>query len=111
MQFIGANSQVFKFKFTNNGTNVDIGWDWNLGDGAGLALRSSSASSGTGGFTLYARNNTTNEYALKGTVDGTLTWNTNPVIVSGDDARKIWVTTSSSVPQGAVDNDIVLVKV
>ena len=112
LQFVGANDKIFKFKLTESGNNVDIGWDWAAGDGAGVAFRNSnfSTTAQQGAFRIYARKNTTAEYVLQGDASGALTWCGNPVIVSGDDARKIWVTTSSSYSSDYANGDIVLVK-
>jgi hypothetical protein len=73
LTLIGYNNKEFSFKFGGNGKHVDIGYDWDSGHGAGMVLR--SADHGVAGsFILYARKNTTNEYALTGTTDGSLTW-------------------------------------
>jgi len=69
----GASSRDFSFKFSQSGANVDVGWDWTAGHGAGLALRSAGGSN-AGDFVLYARKDTSAEYALIGSTGGVLTW-------------------------------------
>lgn len=73
LSWIGTNDKAFSVKKTLTDTNVDIGWDWDNGDGAGMAFRNSDATA-PGQFVLYARKDTTAEYALKGSTDGSLTW-------------------------------------
>lgn len=73
----GTNQDLtFGFKKTTNNTNMDIGWDWDTGAGAGAFFRNKNNSSHGGSFGLYARNSTSVEYKLLGTVDdAALTWN------------------------------------
>ena len=60
--------------------NIDIGWRYDEFDGSGLGLRSSvwnpndSTDAVNGSFSLYARKNSTDTYALNGYSDGTLSW-------------------------------------
>lgn len=78
LKAIGDNDKEFSFNFTDNGTNMDIGYDWNNGDGAGIGLRSIEHTSQPGYFNIYARSGNT-ATSLKGTPDGTLTWDNRRV--------------------------------
>lgn len=74
------NGKVFAIGHTEAG-NVDLGWSWDNREGAGIGLRSVDHTS-PGEFTLFARD-ANNDCSLKGKPDGSLTWNSQPLLPVG----------------------------
>ena len=75
------NGKVFAIGNTDPG-NVDLGWNWVNREGAGIGLRSADHLKNPGEFNLFARDSA-NSCSLEGKPDGSLTWNSQPLLPVG----------------------------
>ena len=75
------NGKVFSIGNTDPG-NVDLGWNWVNREGAGIGLRSADHLNKPGEFSLFARDSA-NSCSLDGKPDGSLTWNSQPLLPVG----------------------------
>lgn len=108
INIVDANGKVFGFTPTKSGgtgdtNNVDIGYNWANGDGSGAAFRSNKAGS-QGQFVIYARKDTSKEYALQGNTNGVLNWNGDRLITKNQiyPVNSIFSWTSSSNPSSTL---------